>query len=164
MNKTPIVAVQDMTLEEKFTRKKPNFSHFKVFGCIDYVHLPDELRTKLDPKVEKCVFIGYFVEQKCYKCYNPVTRQVRVSTDVVFDSHAIRLVQVHGYIDFDWAGSSSDRRSTGGYMFSFGSAAITWSNKNQPTVSLLSTEAEYRGETAAFEVVWLEMLLQDLEI
>ncbi|MCO5568517.1 hypothetical protein L7F22_022216 [Adiantum nelumboides] len=72
-------------------------------------------------------------------------------------------VQVHGYTDSNWA--SFDRRSTSGYMFSFGSAAITWSNKKQPIIALSSTEAEYRGATVtACEVAWLEMLLQDLEI
>ncbi len=59
-----------------------------MFGCIAYVHVPDELRTKLDPKAEKCVFIGYSLEQKGYKCYNPVTCQLRVSRDVVFDEMA----------------------------------------------------------------------------
>ncbi|MCO5575200.1 hypothetical protein L7F22_028997 [Adiantum nelumboides] len=80
-------------------------------------------------------------------------------------SYAAGLVQVHGYTDFDWAGSSSDRQSTSGYMFSFGSVAVTWSSKKQPTVALLSTKAEYKGATvAACEVAWLEMLLRDLEI
>jgi hypothetical protein len=53
-----------MTPEEKFTRKKPNVSHFKVFGCIVYVHVPDEKIPKLDPKAEKCIFIGYSLKQK----------------------------------------------------------------------------------------------------
>ncbi|MCO5585763.1 hypothetical protein L7F22_039699 [Adiantum nelumboides] len=90
MNRTPTAAVHDMTSEEKFTWKKPDVSHFKEFqiGCIVYMHVPDELRTKLDPKAEKCSFISYSVEQKCYKCYNPVTRQVKVSRDVVFDEMA----------------------------------------------------------------------------
>ena len=50
-------------------------------------------------------------------------------------------------------------------MFSLGSAAITWSSKKQPTITLSSTEAEYRGAAvAACEVVWLQMLLGDLGI
>ncbi|MCO5562169.1 hypothetical protein L7F22_041442 [Adiantum nelumboides] len=85
MNRMPTAAVHDMNPEEKFTGKKPDVLHFKVFGYIAYVHVPDELRTKLDPKAKKCVFIGYSVEPKGYKCYNSVTRQVRVSRDVVFD-------------------------------------------------------------------------------
>jgi len=48
-------------------------------------------------------------------------------------------------------------------MFSFGSGAISWSNKKQPMVTLSSTEAEYRGATiVACEVVWLQKLLLDL--
>jgi histone deacetylase 1/2 len=48
-------------------------------------------------------------------------------------------------------------------MFSFGSGAISWSNKKQPTVALLSTEAKYRGAAIVpCEVVWLQKLLSDL--
>jgi hypothetical protein len=36
---------------------------------------------------------------------------------------------VHGYVDADWAGNISDKISTSGFMFSFGSAAVTWSSK-----------------------------------
>jgi hypothetical protein len=60
-----------MTPKEKFTNKKPDVSHLIVFGCIEYVHVPDEKRSKLDPKAEKCIFIGYSLEQKRYKCFNP---------------------------------------------------------------------------------------------
>ena len=85
MNRTSTAAIHDVTPEERFTGKKPDLSHLKVFGCIAYVHVPDELRTKLDPKAEKCIFIGYSLEQKECRCYNPVTRKLRVSRDVVFD-------------------------------------------------------------------------------
>jgi len=72
-------------------------------------------------------------------------------------------LQVHGHTDTDWAGNVSNRRSTSGFMFSFGSGAVSWSSKKQPTVALSSTEAEYRGATiTACEVVWLQKLLSDL--
>ncbi|MCO5550283.1 hypothetical protein L7F22_003765 [Adiantum nelumboides] len=73
-------------------------------------------------------------------------------------SYAVGLV--HGYTDFDWASSVFDRRSTSGYMFSFGSVIVTWSSKQQPTVASSSIEAEYRGATiVACEVAWLKILL-----
>ncbi len=56
-----------------------------MFGCIAYVHVPDEKRSKLDPKTEKCIFIGYSLEQKGYRCFNPSTLKLQVSRDVVFD-------------------------------------------------------------------------------
>jgi hypothetical protein len=59
MNRTPTVVVHGMTPEEKFIGKKPDVSHLEVFGYIAYVHVPDDKRSKLDPKVEKCIFIGY---------------------------------------------------------------------------------------------------------
>ena len=69
------------------------------------------------------------------------------------------------YIDADWVGSVSDRRSTSGFMFSLGSAPITWSNKKQPMVALSSIEAEYGGVVVArCAVAWLGMLLADLGI
>jgi hypothetical protein len=72
-------------------------------------------------------------------------------------------LQIHGYMDVDWADNVSDRRSTSGFMFSFGSGAVSWSSKKQPTVALSSTKAEHRGAAiAACEVVWLQKLLSDL--
>ena len=62
MNRTPKAAIHDITLEEHFIGTKPDVLHFKVFGCIAYVDVPDELRTKLDPKANKCIFVGYSLE------------------------------------------------------------------------------------------------------
>ena len=76
-----IANVHLKTPEEKWSGRKPNFSHLKIFGCVCYVHV---LRTKLDSKSEKCIFIGYTKEQKGYRCYNPNTKDLKVSRDVVF--------------------------------------------------------------------------------
>ncbi|MCO5593950.1 hypothetical protein L7F22_047969 [Adiantum nelumboides] len=92
-------------------------------------------------------------------------RYVRATLDYALLYDAGSQIQVHNYTDFDWAGSVSDRRSTIGYMFSFGSAVVTWSSKKQPTVAFSSTKAEYRdAAVACCEVAWLKMLLRDLEI
>ncbi len=62
MNQTPTIVVHGMTFEEKFIGKKLDVSHFKVFSCIAYMHVLDEKRSKLDPKVDKCIFIGYSLD------------------------------------------------------------------------------------------------------
>ncbi len=90
-------------------------------------------------------------------------RYVSTTADCGLFYEASMELQVHGYIDADWVGSISDMRSTNGFMFSFGSVAVTWSSKKQPTIALSSTEAEYRGATmATCEVAWLRKLLGDL--
>ena len=68
-----------------------------------------------------------------------------------------------GYCDADYAGDCGTRRSTMGYFFSLGSGAISWCCKRQPTMTLSSTEAEYRSEAmAAQESTWLKQLMEDL--
>jgi hypothetical protein len=50
MNQTPTTAIHGMTLEEKFTWKKPNVLDFKMFSCLAYVHVHDEKKNKTRPK------------------------------------------------------------------------------------------------------------------
>jgi hypothetical protein len=85
VNRTPTTTIRGMTLEEKFTGKKPNVSHLRVFGCIAYVHVLDDKRSKLDLKADKCIFIRYSLEQKGYRCFNPSTWKLQMSRDVVFN-------------------------------------------------------------------------------
>ena len=55
LNRSPTTIVKDMTPEEAWSGCKPSVEHFRVFGSIVYVHVPDVKRTKLDDKsVEVC--------------------------------------------------------------------------------------------------------------
>jgi hypothetical protein len=74
----------DKTPQEVWTGKEPSLTHLKVFGCDAYVHVPKENRIKLDKKAEKCIFIGYKDGIKGYKLWNPETKKVVYSRDVVF--------------------------------------------------------------------------------
>jgi hypothetical protein len=46
MNRTPTTVIHGMTPKEIFIGKKPNVSHLILFGCITYVHVPDEKISK----------------------------------------------------------------------------------------------------------------------
>jgi hypothetical protein len=77
------MTVHGMTPKEKHTSKKPDVSHFRVFGCI-YIRAcsrQEEIKTR--PK--KCIFIGYSLDQKGYRCFNPSIRKLQVNRDVLFD-------------------------------------------------------------------------------
>ncbi|KAL6272266.1 hypothetical protein ACE6H2_022958 [Prunus campanulata] len=52
---------------------------------------------------------------------------------------------VEGYTDADWAGSTTNRRSTFGYFMFVGGNLVMWRSKKQKVVSRSSAEAEYRG-------------------
>ena len=67
-----------------------------------------------------------------------------------------------GFTDSDWAGDPNDQKSTAGYVFTLGSGPITWSCKKQSSISLSSTEAEYRGAVEANkEAMWLCQILSE---
>lgn len=55
-----------------------------VFGCVDYVHLPKHQLNKLMPQALKCVFVGYALHKKGYRCYHPPTKRMFITVDVVF--------------------------------------------------------------------------------
>ena len=56
----------------------------RIFGCTVYAHISSPGRSKLAPRAQKCVFVGYAASQKGYKLYNPVTKKIFVSLDVTF--------------------------------------------------------------------------------
>lgn len=56
LNRCPVKCVCGKTPEEACSGKRPNLTHLKVFGCVAYAHIPDQLRKKLDDKAEKCIF------------------------------------------------------------------------------------------------------------
>ncbi|KAJ0605636.1 putative RNA-directed DNA polymerase [Helianthus annuus] len=88
INRLPTKALQLKTPVEtltKFTKLPPPLTlEPKVFGCSVFVHIPKINRNKLGPCAEKCVFVGYGVTQKGYRCYNPKTRHMYTTMDCDF--------------------------------------------------------------------------------
>ena len=65
LNRSPTLALRDITPEEAWSEEKPSFDYFRVFGCVGHVHIPDARRTNLE---EKSVSCGVSGESKGYKC------------------------------------------------------------------------------------------------
>ena len=69
-----------------------------------------------------------------------------------------------GHSDSDYANCVVTSRSIGGYCFSLGSGAISWSSKKQTTVADSSCYAEYIAlHDAGHEVSFLRQLLTNLQ-
>ena len=70
-NRCPHSTLDSKTPEEVFSGKKPDVSHFRVFGCPVYFHVPKEKRSKLDTSGKKGMFVGYSETSKVYRVYVP---------------------------------------------------------------------------------------------
>jgi hypothetical protein len=56
------------------------------------VHEDDQVRTKLDDKSKKIIFVGYNQKSKWYKVYNPNKGNMVINKDVEFNEEgAMRL-------------------------------------------------------------------------
>lgn len=72
---------------------------------------------------------------------------------------------LEAYSDSDYAGDLDTRRSTTGYVCFLSGAAISWSSKRQPVVTLSTTEAEFvAAASCACQVVWLRRILESIGI
>lgn len=88
LNRLPTRALKFITplqaLSSKFTIPSILMLQPRIFGCSVFVHIPKARRTKLDPCAVKCVFLGYGIHQKGYRCFDPITKKLYVTMDCDF--------------------------------------------------------------------------------
>ena len=84
-NWCPHQALGSKTPEEMFTGKKPDVSHFRIFGSPVSFHVPKEKMNKLGAFGKKGIFVGYGENTKGYRIYVASQREVIISHDVTFD-------------------------------------------------------------------------------
>ena len=65
----------------------PSYDLLRVIGCVFFVLLHDHERNKLQSRSRLCCFHGYGIGKKGYRCYDPISKRVRVSRHVVFWEH-----------------------------------------------------------------------------
>ena len=66
-----------------------------------------------------------------------------IKLDITFQPSNSTLLSA--FSNADWAGFLDDRRSTGGFAIFLGPNLVSWSARNQATVSRSITEAEYKA-------------------
>nr|GEW02260.1 ribonuclease H-like domain-containing protein [Tanacetum cinerariifolium] len=117
--------------------------------------------------------ISYTVQQVCLFMHDPrepyfsalkrILRYVRSTLSYGLQLYSSTTSTLVAYLDADWAGCSTTRRSTSGYCIFLGNNLLSWSSKRQFTISRSSAEVEYRGvANAVAETRWLRNLLREL--
>ncbi len=76
-----------------------------------------------------------------------------------------RKMELEGYVDSDYASDKVERKSTTGYVVMLGGGAIQWKSQLQNTVSLSSSETEYKAlSMCAAEISHLKRVRADMGI
>jgi hypothetical protein len=74
----------DHTPYEACTRQKPNIAHLHEFRCDVWILYMGD-RSKLDPKANKFMVVGFEDGPCAVRYYSPTTRRIQVSRDFTFE-------------------------------------------------------------------------------
>jgi transposase InsO family protein len=85
INRLYLHRILKKTSYELLTGKKPNVSHFRVFGSKCFILVKRGRKSKFAPKVVEGFLLGYDSNTRAYRVFNKSTRLVEVSCDIVFD-------------------------------------------------------------------------------
>ena len=83
-NRSPSSHHPSQTPWELFHGSKPDVSSMRVFGAKAYVHVPKQLKQKLDAVSQTGIFVGYEPHSKAYRVLLD-TGKISISRDVIFD-------------------------------------------------------------------------------
>ena len=98
-----------------------------------------------------------------WKAGKHVLRYLRGTSKYGLWYRQIEGAKLQGFMDVDWAGSPSDRKSTSGGILSIGSIAFSWYSRKKQYVELISVEAKYMvASQAACEAIWMRNILVGL--
>ena len=92
-----------------------------------------------------------------------ILRYLKGTVDYGLKYEENQKINLVGYVDSYWVGSTIDRKSTSGCCFSMGSGVISWFSRKQSFVALSTAEAKYVTScSASCEAVWLKKILSNL--
>jgi histone deacetylase 1/2 len=138
------------------------FTYRSTVGGLQYLTLT---RPDLSYAVNKvCQYLSEPTSAH-WEAVKRILRFVKGSADIGLRIRKSSSSLLSVFTDADWAGSTDDRRSTGGFAVFYGPTLISWSARKQPTVSRSSTEAEYKVlANSTAEVIWIQSLLRELNV
>lgn len=68
---------------------KPELSHLRIFGSTCYNHIPDENRSKLEPKSSKCIMLGYGPSLFMYRLWDMEKNKLVTGRHVTFNEKSV---------------------------------------------------------------------------
>ncbi|KAM0002129.1 putative RNA-directed DNA polymerase [Helianthus debilis subsp. tardiflorus] len=85
INRVPTPLLQHKSPFQMLFDHLPNYSNFRVFGCLVFPYLRDYAKHKLEPRSLPCLFLGYSSSHKGFRCLDPSTNRIFISRHARFD-------------------------------------------------------------------------------
>jgi hypothetical protein len=79
LNRLPTTAIQIVCPHLALFGSAPSYEHLHVFGCTCYPNTTATAPHKLSPRSTRCVFLGYSVDHKGYRCLDLSTNRLIIS-------------------------------------------------------------------------------------
>jgi hypothetical protein len=114
LNRLPTTSIQAACPHLALFGSAPTYEHLRVFGCTCYPNTAATVPHKLSPRSTQCVFLGYSVDHKGYRCLNLSTNRLIVSRHVVFNEDSFPLAASPSLTDLDFLCESGPTVSTSG--------------------------------------------------
>jgi hypothetical protein len=91
INRMPLKIDNDQdanrTPYEYLFKRTPDYSHLHAFDCLCYPWLRPYHKNKLEERSAKCIFLGYNMQHKGYRCLDIDKNKMHISLHVVFYDH-----------------------------------------------------------------------------
>jgi hypothetical protein len=85
-NRTPIRRIAWQTPYQLLNGEKPSISHLRVFGCLAYIFVPEEVRVnKMAPKSERMTYLGVHPGEKGWIFMRRPNNVVFATAQAIFD-------------------------------------------------------------------------------
>jgi hypothetical protein len=91
LNRLPCKAISASCLYVALYDTAPSYEHLHIFGCVCYPNLSAQAAHKLALQSTHCVFLGYSVDHKGYRCLD-LSTNIAVYRHVVFDEVVFSFV------------------------------------------------------------------------
>jgi hypothetical protein len=85
INCLPSPITQHKSLIDILYHKSPDYKFLKIFGCACWPHFCPYNSHKLDFRSKHCIFFGYSLNHKGYRCLDPTTNRIYIARNVIFD-------------------------------------------------------------------------------
>ena len=149
-----------MTAEEKEYMKTVPYA--SAVGSLMYVMLCT--RPDICYSVEIVSRYQYNPSREHWTVVKHILKYLRRKRDYMLVYHGDELAPI-GYTESDFQSDADLRKSTSGYIFALGGAAISWVSIKKSCIADSTTEAKYAAVSeVAKEAVWLRKFLMEFGV